>query len=70
MNRLNFLIVFLIVSTLSSCGIYSFKDVSIDPAIKTIKIGFIENRARIVNPQLSPLLTDKIQQKILKVTNF
>ena len=70
MNRLNFLIVFLIVSTLSSCGIYSFKDVSIDPAIKTIKIGFIENRARIVNPQLSPLLTDKIQQKINQQTKL
>jgi hypothetical protein len=70
MNRLSFLIVLLKLTTLSSCGIYSFKDVSIDPAIKTIKIGFIENRARIVNPQLSPLLTDKIQQKINQQTKL
>ncbi len=70
MNRLSFLNIFLIITTLSSCGIYSFKDVSIDPAIKTIKIGFIENRARIVNPQLSPLLTDKIQQKINQQTKL
>jgi hypothetical protein len=70
MNRLSFLIVLLILTTLASCGIYSFKDVSIDPSIKTIKIGFIENRARIVNPQLSPLLTDKIQQKINQQTKL
>ncbi|MBW7951484.1 MAG: hypothetical protein H3C56_02720 [Chitinophagaceae bacterium] len=53
-----------------SCKIYSFKDVSIPENIKTIKIGFIENRARIVNPQLSPLLTDKIQQKITNQTRL
>lgn len=54
-----------------SCGVYSFKDVSIDyTKIKTIKIGFIENRARIVNPQLSPQLTDKVQQKIVNQTKL
>ncbi|MEI2707648.1 MAG: LPS assembly lipoprotein LptE [Chitinophagaceae bacterium] len=54
-----------------SCRIYSFRDVSIDyNKIKTIKIGFIENRARIVNPQLSPQLTDKLQQKIVNQTRL
>jgi hypothetical protein len=54
-----------------SCKIYSFRDVSIDyNKIKTIKIGFIENRARIVNPQLSPQLTDKLQQKIVNQTRL
>ncbi len=56
---------------LSSCGIYSFKDVSIDYSkIKTIKIGFFENKARYINPQLSPLLTDKVQQKIVSQTKL
>ncbi|MDE3144607.1 MAG: hypothetical protein KGL19_10660 [Bacteroidota bacterium] len=56
---------------LTGCGIYSFKDVSIDYSkIKTIKIGFIENRARYVNPQLSPRLTDKIQLKIASATKL
>jgi len=59
------------VSLLSSCGIYSFKDVSIDYSkIKTIKIGFIENKARYVNPQLSPRVTDKLQQKIVSQTKL
>lgn len=56
---------------LSSCGVYSFKDVSIDYSkIKTIKIGFFENKARYVNPQLSVKLTDKVQQKITNQTKL
>jgi hypothetical protein len=50
---------------LSSCGVYSFKDVSIQPPnAKTIHVGYIENKARYVNPLLSPQLTDKFKQKI------
>jgi len=56
----------------SSCKVnYSLRDVSIDyTRIKTIKIGFIENKARYINPQLSPLLTDKLQQKITSQTKL
>lgn len=49
---------------ISSCKIYSFKDVSIPPQVKSIHIGYIENRARLVNPQLAPQLNDKLRQKI------
>lgn len=48
----------------SSCKIYSFKDVSIPAEVKTIHIAYIENRARLVNPQLAPQLNDKLRQKI------
>lgn len=59
------------VTIVSSCGVYSFKDVSIDYSkIKTIKIGFFENKARYVNPQLSVKLTDKVQQKITNQTKL
>ena len=54
----------------SGCGIYSFRDAVIPDNIKTIKIGFIENKARYVNPQLAPLLTDKLQQKIMSQTKL
>ena len=60
----------LITGGLLSCGVYSFKDVSIPPEIKTINIGFIENRARYVDPQLSPLLTDKVKQKVASQTKL
>jgi hypothetical protein len=53
-----------------SCKIYSFKDVSIPPEVKTIRIGFIENRARYVDPQLSPQLTDKLKTKINSQTKL
>jgi len=59
-----------LILTFQSCGVYSFKDVSIPPEIKTIRIGFIENRARYVNPVLSPLLTDKFKQKIASQTKL
>jgi hypothetical protein len=60
----------LVSSLLASCGVYSFKDVTIPPEVKTIKIGFIENKARYVNPQFGPRLTDKIQQKITGQTRL
>lgn len=52
----------------SSCGVYTFKDVSIPPEVKTIKLSFIENRASYKNPQLSPRLTDQLSQKISNYT--
>lgn len=63
-------LVLLTCLTFSSCRIYSFKDVSIPPEVKTVKIGFIENRARYVNPQISPRLTDRLQQKITGQTRL
>jgi len=53
-----------ICTTLLSCGIYTFRDVSIPDDIKTIKINFIENRASIVNPQLAPKLTDQFRTTV------
>ena len=58
------------VLALSACGIYTMKDVSIPPEIKTVKLNYIENKARYVNPQLSPQLTDKLQQKIVSQTRL
>lgn len=51
-------------AVMSSCKIYSFKDVSIPAEVKNIHIAYIENRARLVNPQLAPQLNDKLRQKL------
>ena len=59
-----------VIGALTSCKIYSFKDVSIPPEVKTIRVGFIENRARYVDPTLSPQLTDKFKQKISNQTKL
>ena len=56
---------------ISGCGVYKFKDVSIDyNKYKTIKINFIENKAPIINTQLAPKLNDKLQQKIVSQTRL
>ncbi len=65
-----FLCLLAYASLLSSCGVYSFKDVSIPPDVKTIRFGYIENKSRYVNPQLSPQLTDQLKQKINSQTRL
>jgi curli biogenesis system outer membrane secretion channel CsgG len=59
----------LLLSNLS-CKIYKFNQASIPPEIKTIKVNFIDNRARYVNPQLSPQLTNKLREKIINQTKL
>jgi hypothetical protein len=61
---------FMLSILLAGCGIYTLRDISIPPEIKTIKINFIENRATYVNPQLSPQLTDRLQQKVVQQTKL
>ena len=61
-------IVLILSAFFASC--YSFKDVSIPAEVKTVKVNYIENRARIVNPQLSQRLTDKLRQKIVNQTRL
>lgn len=57
--------------TFYSCGVYTFHDVSIDYSkIKTVKVSFIDNKARYINPQLSPKLTDALKQKINSYTKL
>jgi len=65
-----FFIAALTSTLLTSCGIYSFRDAVIPENIKTIKIAFIENKARYINPQLAPQLTDKLLQKIINGTKL
>lgn len=60
-----------VLTVLLSCGVYTFKDVSIDyKKFKTARVGFIENKARYINPQLSPRLTDNLKQKINNYTKL
>lgn len=53
----------------SNC--YTFKDIgSIPKEVKTFRVNYIENRARYINPQLSPQITDKLRQKITGQTRL
>lgn len=69
---------FLLISSLflflgfseSSCNVYRFRDVSIPDSIRTVRVNFIENRARLINPQLSQRLTERLRQKIVGQTRL
>ncbi len=50
---------------------YSFKDTSpIPEEIKTFRVNYLENKARYVNPQLSPQLTERMKQKVIGNTRL
>ena len=69
MVRMFFLILF-VLSVFSGCKIYSFTGASIPPEIKTVRVQYIDNKARYTNSQLSPQVTDKLRQKILSQTKL
>lgn len=50
---------------------YSFKDTSPIPLdVKTFRVNYFENKARYVNPQLGPQLTEKMKQKVISSTRL
>jgi len=57
-------------SAITGCNIYKFNEATVPDSIKTVKVNYIENRARYINPQLSPRLTDKLRQKIIGQTRL
>jgi len=63
-------LVLIALTVISGCKIYKFRDVVVDPEAKTAHVWYIENKARYVNPQLSPQLTDKLRQKINNQTRL
>jgi len=65
-----FLLVLFVMSLLSGCKVYKFNEASIPAEIKTIRVRYIDNKARYNNPQLSPQLTDKLRQKIVSQTRL
>ena len=67
--QLTLVIVVAVFSIQGTC-MYSLKDVSIPAEVKTVRVLFIENKARYINPQLSPRLTDKLRQKIVNQTRL
>ena len=55
---------------LHSCGIYSFTGTSIQPDVKTVTVNYFEDLAPKVNPSLSNMLTEAMQEKFIKLTKL
>lgn len=56
---------------MAGCHVYKFNEAGSIPAdVKTVKLVQLENKARLVNPQLSQRLSDKLRQKIVSQTRL
>ena len=55
---------------LQSCGIYSFTGTSIQPEVKTVTINYFEYLAPKVNPSLSNMMTEGLQDKFTRLTKL
>lgn len=61
----------LTVFVFTACKIgYSFTGASIAPNVKTFMVDYFPNRARLVNPNLSQLFTEGLQDKLIKQTSL
>ncbi|MFV0520841.1 MAG: LPS assembly lipoprotein LptE [Mangrovibacterium sp.] len=49
---------------------YSFTGSSLDPSIKTFTVYYMQNRAQLINPNLSQQLTDGLIDKITRQTSL
>ena len=67
-NNLLFVLLFIIITT-ESCGIYSFTGGSTGDA-KTIQIDYFPNNATLVEPTVSKIFTDALQDLFLRQTNL
>ena len=71
MNKIYPIVILGILLGIYSCGTVSFNmsGASVDQA-KTCQVNYFENRAEIVNPRLSSLVTDALKDKIQSDTRL
>lgn len=55
---------------MQSCGVYSFTGTTIDPNVKTVQIDYFPNNAVLVEPTLSTIFTQTLQDLFLTQTNL
>lgn len=75
MNIRNSIIILLsvvfIMLVFDACKVgYSFTGASISPSVKTFSVAYFQNRARLVNPNLSQEFTDILQEKLIRQTSL
>ena len=66
----NITILILLSATLLSCGIYSFSGASIPAEATTVSVDYFENKASIVQPALSQIITEKLKDLFSEQTNL
>jgi Lipopolysaccharide-assembly len=70
LNKSLLYIVVLLSFISASCGIYKLNGVTIPETIKSVSVAYIDNKANLVAPELSPALSDKLRTKFLTQTTL
>lgn len=60
----------IMVMFLAGCGVYSFTGASIPPGAETISVQYFPNNSDLVEPSLSPSLTDALRDKFVSQTTL
>lgn len=68
-NKTCLVFLFVTISSISGCR-YSLNGINIPESVKTVSVAFIENRAPIVAPSLSPLITEKLRDRFISQTKL
>jgi len=70
MKKYTYLVLFVLVITIQSCGIYSFTGTNLHPDVKTVQIDYFPNNAILVEPSLSQEFTIDFQDLFTTQTNL
>jgi len=70
MKKISCAIIFLLLITTQSCGIYSFTGTNLHPDVKTVQIDYFPNNAILVEPSLSQKFTQDFQDLFTTQTNL
>ena len=70
MKKFSYAIIFLLLITIKSCGIYSFTGTNLHPDVKTVQIDYFPNNAILVEPSLSQTFTTQFQDLFTTQTNL
>jgi len=70
MKKFSYAIIFLLLITIQSCGIYSFTGTNLHPDVKTVQIDYFPNNAILVEPSLSQTFTTQFQDLFTTQTNL
>ena len=58
------ILVFLLLISTSSCGIYSLNGASIPPNAESISVSYFNNQANTINPNLSSTFTENLVRQV------
>ena len=61
-SLLHYIIIPILILSISSCKIYRFTDASVDPNWKTFSVTQTTNIATLQNPNAAPNFTEKIKE--------